>query len=265
VDNIQYIAVSKLTELVEIYLDEAIALFDEKAQLTKTDSGKWLELVYCILAGTQFPVSKLKPLFKNLIHPGNRHLVEFPHISDPDKTEKLAIFLRQQGYRYYNQKALTITSAARFFLERYRGDISAFSRESISPDDLRNILVKNISGIGFKIASHWLRNIGFDICTIDLHLRRLFYNLSITDDDADKDLDRDLFIRLQQIFQEVGRLKNVRTGVVQYSIWRYTVERCANWKCHKCALRTFCLRGASAPPLVEQLEMSWEIQDSGDG
>lgn len=68
--------------------------------------------------------------------------------------------------RFHNKKAEYIVNARRLFNKRV-----------LNPDKVREIrddLVKNIKGIGYKEASHFLRNIGLgkDIAILDRHILR---------------------------------------------------------------------------------------------
>lgn len=73
--------------------------------------------------------------------------------------------------RFHNRKASYIIGARSFFKSGDRLDL----KSRINPEDVittRDWLVDNIKGIGYKEASHFLRNIGLgqDIAILDRHI-----------------------------------------------------------------------------------------------
>jgi len=78
---------------------------------------------------------------------------------------------KMQRVRFPNNKAKYLLDARSFFSEEGKIKIKEFIR----PKDIistRKWLVKNIKGIGFKEASHFLRNIGFGqfLAILDVHI-----------------------------------------------------------------------------------------------
>jgi N-glycosylase/DNA lyase len=80
-----------------------------------------------------------------------------------------AILCRKEAYiRFHNTKAKRILQARALF-----PDIAArIAAESAAPE-LRAWLVGNVNGLGWKEASHFLRNIGYrDLAILDRHILR---------------------------------------------------------------------------------------------
>ncbi len=88
---------------------------------------------------------------------------------------ELKPFLRYA--RFYNQKADRILSARRRFLKNGRFSIkkSVFCGD---PVKVREWLVENVDGLGFKEASHFLRNIGIgeNLAILDRHILKNLKN-----------------------------------------------------------------------------------------
>jgi len=87
------------------------------------------------------------------------------------------------GVRFHNNKAEWIVEARRFFTKKGRLKI----KEKIDPDNIirtREWLVKNIKGLGYKEASHFLRNIGFgqDIAILDRHILKNLKRLGVIEE-----------------------------------------------------------------------------------
>jgi thermostable 8-oxoguanine DNA glycosylase len=211
---------SDLRIISSLYLEDAIHLFNEKEEITKTNDGKWFELVYCILAGSQFPVKKLKPLFEQIKTTYTKKFSLQYFKSNLTPQLEIALILKNLGYRYHTQKSNVIVNTALYINTYYGSDISRMIKNK-SAQELRNELTENIKGIGIKIASHWLRNIGYEICTIDIHLRRLLLSLKLSNDNLDKPLGKSDFLAYEKIFIEWSKLHNCKVGIVQYSIWEF--------------------------------------------
>jgi N-glycosylase/DNA lyase len=82
----------------------------------------------------------------------------------PEK--RLAKKLRELGHRYPNARAKFIAES-RKHRDSLKGTLSSFKDQK----ELREWLVRNVKGLGYKEASHFLRNIGFyDLAIIDFHI-----------------------------------------------------------------------------------------------
>ncbi len=87
--------------------------------------------------------------------------------------DEIAIYLRHRT-RFHNHKAAYVVRARERFFSgdepKLRADLERFD----SPRDARAWLVAEIDGLGFKEASHFLRNIGRgeDLAILDRHILR---------------------------------------------------------------------------------------------
>lgn len=85
--------------------------------------------------------------------------------------------------RFYKNKSRYLIAARRLFLNNGRIAIK-------NKIDIKNInrtrewLVNNVKGIGYKEASHFLRNIGFgnELAILDIHILRNLRNLGVVED-----------------------------------------------------------------------------------
>ena len=84
---------------------------------------------------------------------------------DLSETE-LATELRRCGYRFPNIRAKYIVEA-----REYREEICFNIKNPLITHNLRKWIVDNVKGLGYKEASHFLRNIGFtQYAIIDFHI-----------------------------------------------------------------------------------------------
>ena len=83
--------------------------------------------------------------------------------------KRLAATLQKLGYRYPNVRAEYIVEA-----RKYKDSMFPYVRSltpHIGEHEERDWLVENIKGLGYKEASHFLRNIGCqDLAIIDFHI-----------------------------------------------------------------------------------------------
>jgi N-glycosylase/DNA lyase len=79
---------------------------------------------------------------------------------------ELAERLKALGHRYPNARAKYIVEA-----RRHLGSLKRTVTDSRGGSEAREWLVKNVKGLGYKEASHFLRNIGFtNLAILDFHI-----------------------------------------------------------------------------------------------
>ena len=84
--------------------------------------------------------------------------------------EELYDTFKKFGHRFSRQRA------ERIVLLREKENLLYKIRNYDSGKEARELLVKNIKGYGYKEASHFLRNIGFDdVAIIDRHISRFLF------------------------------------------------------------------------------------------
>ncbi|MBN2121526.1 N-glycosylase/DNA lyase [Candidatus Micrarchaeota archaeon] len=84
--------------------------------------------------------------------------------------EELSAKLRELGYRFYNKRAEYIM-AARVHTPGLKERINSLAKKDTR--NAREWLVENVLGMGYKEASHFLRNVGYtDVAILDRHILR---------------------------------------------------------------------------------------------
>ncbi|MFX1353952.1 MAG: N-glycosylase/DNA lyase, partial [Promethearchaeota archaeon] len=111
---------------------------------------------------------------------------------------KLVKMFKEYGYRFPNIRSQFIIEARDFKAElEYK--IKSYSNE----DNLREWLVKNIKGLGYKEASHFLRNIGFDhFAIIDFHIIDLLIKYGLIK--KPKTLSKRNYIEIEEILKKIA-------------------------------------------------------------
>ncbi|MGV8087357.1 MAG: N-glycosylase/DNA lyase [Candidatus Woesearchaeota archaeon] len=131
-----------------------------------SDKKLFLELCFCICTPQSKAVKVAEVINSNNID----KLINLPQI-------ELAELLRKNT-RFHNNKAKHIINA-----RSYINEIFVLKNSIKDGVVVREFLVKNIKGIGYKEASHYLRNIGYrDLCIIDRHVITLMHELGVFND-----------------------------------------------------------------------------------
>ncbi len=163
-------AISQLQQLYrERRGDIENRLQDFKQILDKTDVDVFAELCFCLLT----PQSSAKTCWaaitrlseKNLLVKGTSKEIE-PLISD---------------VRFNDSKARYITEARSLFTRQGEIRVKTQLTSAYNPYQLREWLVENVKGLGYKEASHFLRNIGLgeEFAILDRHILRNLKDLQV--------------------------------------------------------------------------------------
>lgn len=126
--------------------------------------------------------------------------------------EELAERLKSTGYRFYNVRAGYIVEARRF--AGIKDIVTSFP----SAFEAREWLVRNVKGIGYKEASHFLRNVGyFDVAILDKHILRILHNHGIAE--MPKSMSRVRYLQIEQRFSGLARHCGMKPGELDLYLW----------------------------------------------
>jgi N-glycosylase/DNA lyase len=172
---------------------------DEFLSMREKGNYAWFsELCFCILTANSSAEIGIK-IQDALGYEGFANLSE----------ESLATKLREAGYRFYNVRAKYIVEARRYLRIK---DILEEVEEK------REWLVKNVKGIGYKEASHFLRNVGFlDYAILDRHILRIMHNSGITE--MPKNLSRKRYLEIEKRFINLASKLEMRPGELDLYLW----------------------------------------------
>lgn len=186
---------SHVKKLVEIRIKE----FKQTGRKTSREIFK--ELCFCILTAN-FNAERSIEIWRK-IDDG------FLTLSPSQLTEELRIL----GHRYPKMRAQYIIEARRY-ADSLRDIISCFKNTS----QLREWLVKNISGIGFKEASHFLRNIGYDdLAIIDFHILNLLSKYGLIN--RPKSMTRKRYLEIESILREIANRLDISLAELDLFLW----------------------------------------------
>ncbi|RKZ21744.1 DNA lyase, partial [bacterium] len=121
---------------------------------------------------------------------------------------------------FKNKKAEYIINSRAIFLEagmpRVKPIISGFK----SPEEAREFLVKDVKGMGYKEASHFLRNIGFgeNLAILDRHiLKNLKFLGKIKD--VPKSISRKIYMELEKLFLKTAEELGIPSSHLDLLLW----------------------------------------------
>jgi len=177
----------------------------EFIEVNDKDSHSWFEeLVYCLL--TAYSSARLGQLCVDALCDRGA-LLEGP-------LEGVVEALRVQGHRFYNKRAEYIVEARRL-APTLKDTIKGFS-ETV---EARVWLVKNVKGLGWKEASHFLRNVGyFDVAIIDRHILSNLREHGLIPDDK-KGLTKRRYLEYEKILQKMADDLDMSLGEMDLYLW----------------------------------------------
>lgn len=126
---------------------------------------------------------------------------------------------RMNYIRFHHTKARRICKARSQF--HNNGVISIKPHlEGKTIFNMREWLVQNINGFGYKEASHFLRNIGFgdDIAILDRHILRNLVSLGVIES-VPKSISRKLYLEIEQKLQQFCSRHKITPIDLDLALW----------------------------------------------
>ncbi|HOD89782.1 MAG TPA: N-glycosylase/DNA lyase [archaeon] len=193
--------ISKINALKKSEISKQIhKRYNQFLNFKKTNHNLFSELCFCILTAN-YNAEKAIVIQNSLKK-------DFIYLSE----SQLVNALKKYGYRYPNVRAKYIVYNRKYFfdlknvLKKYSGD------------DLRKWFVENIKGYGYKEASHFLRNIGYeDYAIIDFHIVDLLIKENIIK--KPKTLTPKIYLQIEKKLYKLGKKLNLSLGELDLYLW----------------------------------------------
>lgn len=177
--------------------------WEEFIRMRSAGEDEWFsELCFCILTANTSAEMGMR-VQKKVGHDGFA------------KTEagKLGQELKNAGCRFYNKKAEYIADARKFD-GKLKGIIKAFKNEFKA----REWLVENVKGVGYKEASHFLRNVGYgDVSILDRHILSLLREYDLIGDFSN--INKKRYIAIEHVLRDVGNSLHMPLGKLDLCLW----------------------------------------------
>ncbi len=159
------------------------------------------ELCFCILTANYNAKGAIK--IQNNIKNG------FLTLSRPKLSKKL----KELGHRYPNTRAEYILEA-----RKHKHSLKKIFNNTNNEYELREWLIKNIKGLGYKEASHFLRNIGYkNLAIIDFHIIDLLIKNKLII--KPKTLTKNKYIEIENRLKELADKSNLTLGELDLYLW----------------------------------------------
>ena len=165
------------------------------------------EMIFCICAAN----SKARSAFVA------QKLIEKKGIWKIDQKSISEILLKSK-VRFHNNKARYIVSArAHLFLER---NFDRYMKEAKNEFEMRDILAKNVLGLGMKESSHFLRNIGYSKNTaiLDRHILKNLKKYSVISE-IPKTLTKTRYIEIEKKMNEFSDKIEILSSHLDLLFW----------------------------------------------
>jgi len=198
-----------LREIFTIYerikpdIEKRLMEFNRFYEIASED-GLFAEMVFCLLT----PQSKAKVCWKavermkdsGVLYKGSAGEIE-PYLN---------------GVRFYKTKARRIVKAREKFYGKIRKTVKSFD----DVKKLRDFLVKNIDGYGYKEASHFLRNIGFgdELSILDRHVLKNLKRLGVINE-IPKSLTKKRYLEIEERMEEFCERNGIPMDHLDLVLW----------------------------------------------
>jgi N-glycosylase/DNA lyase len=119
--------------------------------------------------------------------------------------------LNELGHRYPNARAKYIFEA------RKRKDLFK-NIKSFKENELREWLVNNVKGLGYKESSHFLRNIGYEnFAIIDFHIVDLLTKHKLIE--RPKNLSKKKYLEIENLMKNIADRLNITLAELDMYLW----------------------------------------------
>jgi N-glycosylase/DNA lyase len=126
--------------------------------------------------------------------------------------DKIRQCIIRNKHRFYNNKSKYIIEARKYL------NIKDLLRNKTS-EDAREFLVKNIKGLGYKEASHFLRNVGyFDLAILDRHILNLLVENELLEMKPDS-LNKNNYLKIEDKFRRLSEELNMSMAELDLYMW----------------------------------------------
>ncbi len=180
---------------------QRIKEFEEK---NKEGNKSWFnELCFCILTANSSAKKGIE-IQNYLVRTNGFHNLN---------QERLTEVLKRLGHRFYRRRAEFIVEARKH--KRIKDIITNFVIEA----EARDWLAKNVKGIGYKEASHFLRNVGYhNIAILDRHILRVLDDHNLIDE-VPKSITPKKYKEIEEIVLQFSKEMRVLPSEMDFYLW----------------------------------------------
>ena len=127
--------------------------------------------------------------------------------------KELAKKLSALGHRFPNARARYIFEAQKH-KKGLKKNLESFDGEC----EAREWIVKNVKGLGFKEASHFLRNIGYqNVAIIDFHIINLLVKNNLIE--KPKTISKKNYTEIEKVLEKISKKTGLSLGELDLYLW----------------------------------------------
>jgi len=127
--------------------------------------------------------------------------------------EELVNKFKEFGYRFPNVRAKYIVDA-----RNYISELESIINSNIDEIKIREWVVKNFKGLGYKEASHFLRNIGYkNLAIIDFHIADLLVKYDLIE--KPKSMTKKKYLEIENVLKQLGREVHLDMAKLDLFLW----------------------------------------------
>lgn len=211
IDKIQFnhIAIEEIKRVYENFKKEIEEKLKEFRELGKNGSKMEIfkELAFCLLT----PQSRATICWKVV-----ENMINNDTLFNGDAKELLKSL---DGVRFKYKKSYYLVSAReKFFNEG--NPIYYYIKNNEDPYKLRDYIIKNIKGLGYKEASHFLRNIGLgsELAILDRHILKNLRKLGIIDE-LTKGFNEKTYKEIEKKIKEFSKDIKIPMDHLDLTLW----------------------------------------------
>lgn len=203
-------AINQIKKIYSIKKNEISSRLKEFENIwsDRNDKEIFTELAFCILT----PQSKAKSCWDAIVKLKDQNLLL------KGNSEQIKQILN--CVRFKNKKAQYLVNARKLFMKDGRVSIRPFLNMFADIYECREWLVKNIDGLGYKEASHFLRNIGLGekIAILDRHILRSLNKLGIIEE-VPGSISRAKYMEIEKIMIEFSKQIDIPLSHIDLLFW----------------------------------------------
>lgn len=231
------IAVNLCSEVEHAFSTQVMPIYDHLQRnspgcvnwRTMSEDALWSELSLCILS-SGVPYEMATSAHRHLRMRGlldlRLHLtVAYEKTIARELASPICLPRRKNGclrsYRFPNIRAKCLLNSVRYLYHEPGGGLHSLLDCPRSERELRELLVENLSGLGFKEASHFLRNVGFSsyLAIIDTHILSFMRKAGLVPESTIRVNGRNEYVELEDILIEMADRNGLDLSILDMALW----------------------------------------------
>jgi len=201
------------TEIINLQKSDVKNLVDKRLKefssfQNKSNESVFAELCFCILTANSKALTAIS-IQKEV---GIKGFLTYSQ-------QKLSNIIRTNKHRFHNNKSKYIVEARQH--KNIKKELQKIIKKHTYKEqcDAREYIVKNIKGLGYKEASHFLRNIGyFNLSILDRHILNLMVDNKILKEKP-KTLTKKTYFSIENKFKKIASDLKMNEAELDFYMW----------------------------------------------